>query len=81
MLIILSQFIFLIENIINSFEKNFQFTLLPMDLSSAPRIFTQIMKPVFSHVRKLRHSIIAYMDDCFFQKIIGNIVSEMLNKQ
>lgn len=45
---------------------------------SAPRIFTQIMKPVFSHLRKLRHSIIAYMDDCYFQKITGNIVSEML---
>lgn len=40
-------------------EELFQFTSLPMGLSSAPRIFTKIMKPMFSHLRKLGHSIIA----------------------
>lgn len=48
-------------------EELFQFTSLPMGLSSAPRIFTKIMKPVFSHLRKLGHSIIAYIDDCLLQ--------------
>lgn len=38
-----------------------------MGLSSAHRIFTKIMKPVFSHLRKLGHSIIAYIDDCLLQ--------------
>lgn len=48
-------------------EELFQFTSLPMGLSSAHRIFTKIMKPVFSHLRKLGHSIIAYIDDCLLQ--------------
>lgn len=26
------------------------------------------MKPVFSHLRKLRHSIFAYIDDCLLPK-------------
>lgn len=38
-----------------------------MGLSSAPRIFTKIMKPVFSHLWKLGRSIIAYIDDCLLQ--------------
>lgn len=38
-----------------------------MGLSSAPRIFTKIIKPVFSHLRKLWYSIIAYIDDCLLQ--------------
>lgn len=38
-----------------------------MGLSSAPRFFIKIMKPVFSHLRKLGHSIIAYIDVCLLQ--------------
>lgn len=37
-----------------------------MGLSSAPRIFTKIMKAVFS-LRKLGLSIISYIDDCLLQ--------------
>jgi hypothetical protein len=48
-------------------DQCFQFTSLPMGLSSAPRVFTKIMKPVFSHLRKLGHSIVAYIDDCLLQ--------------
>lgn len=69
MLIIPSQSTLQIENIYKSSEKKsfFQFTSLPMGLSSAPRIFTKIIKPVFSHLRKLWYSIIAYIDDCLLQ--------------
>ena len=33
--------------------KHFQFTCLPQGLTSAPRIFTKLLKPVLSHLRKL----------------------------
>ena len=32
-------------------DQLYQFTCLPMGLSSSPRIFTKIMKPVFAHLR------------------------------
>lgn len=34
-----------------------------MGLASAPRIFTQLLKPVFSTLRKRGHVNIAYIDD------------------
>lgn len=44
----------------------FQFTCLPQGLSSAPRIFTKLLKPVFSHLRKLGIAVSCYIDDCIF---------------
>jgi hypothetical protein len=41
----------------------YQFTCLAQGLLPAPRIFTKIMKPVFSHLRKLGHTILGYIDD------------------
>lgn len=42
---------------------NFKFTCLPFGLTSAPRIFTKLLKPVFSQLRKMGHTNIAYIDD------------------
>ena len=46
------------------FEENlYKCTCLPNCLSSAPRIFTKILKPVFSALRKEGHQIMGYLDD------------------
>ena len=41
----------------------YQFTCLSNGLSSAPRIFTKILKPVYSVLRKNGHVNLAYIDD------------------
>ena len=48
----------------------YQFTCLPMGLTSAPRIFTKITKPVFSY---MGHLITGYIDDCF---LLGETIEE-----
>ena len=45
----------------------YQFTCLPNGLSSAPTIFAKIMKPVFSQLRKMGFSNVAYIDDSLLQ--------------
>ena len=48
------------------FERNlYKYTCLPNGLSSAPRIFTKILKPVLSALRKEGHQIMGYLDDTF----------------
>ncbi len=50
-----------------SFKWNSQyfcFTCLPNGLSSAPRVFTKLLKPSFSSLRKRGHYNSAYIDDC-----------------
>ena len=44
--------------------KHYQFTCLPQGLSSAPRIFTKLMKPVFAHLRAQGYTAVCYIDDC-----------------
>lgn len=44
-------------------NKIFQYTCLPNGLASAPRLFTKLMKPVFSHLRSLGYINIGYIDD------------------
>ena len=45
-------------------ERNFyQFTCLPNGLSCAPRVFTKILKPVYSHLRGLGHTCMGHIDD------------------
>ncbi|XP_045127706.1 uncharacterized protein LOC123514122 [Portunus trituberculatus] len=44
----------------------FQFTCLPQGLSSAPRTFTKLLKPVLAHLRKLGITVSCYIDDCIF---------------
>ena len=42
----------------------YAFTCLPMGLTSSPRIFTKILKPVFATLRaKFGHSCLGYFDD------------------
>ena len=45
-------------------EDHYQFTCLPQGLSSAPRIFTKLMKPVFAYLRSHGYTAICYIDDC-----------------
>ena len=45
----------------------YAFTCLPNGLSSASRIFTKVLKPVFAMLRKMGHSNVAYIDDSFLQ--------------
>ena len=41
----------------------FQYTCLPFGLSSAPRIFTKVLKPIFATLRERGHSVLGYLDD------------------
>lgn len=43
--------------------KKYQFTCLPNGLSCAPRVFTKLLKPVYSTLRKMGHVNVAYIDD------------------
>ena len=44
-------------------EKLYEFTCLPNGLSSAPRIFTKIMKPIFAKLRNAGFLSVYYLDD------------------
>ena len=45
----------------------FQFTALPMGLSSSPRVFTKVLKPVFVSLRcQFGYSCLGYIDDSFY---------------
>ena len=44
-------------------ESVYQYTCLPNGLASAPRIFTKVLKPTFSSLRKLGHENVIYIDD------------------
>ena len=46
-------------------DELFQFKVLPNGLSSAPRIFTKILKPVYAHLKQLGHIACGYIDDSF----------------
>ena len=45
----------------------YQFTCLPNGLASAPRIFTKLLKPVYSTPRRLGHILFEYIDDSCLQ--------------
>ena len=47
--------------------KLYAFTALPNGLSTASRIFTKVLKPVFAALRKTGHSNVAYIDDSLLQ--------------
>ena len=40
-----------------------QYTCLPNGLACAPRLFTKILKPVYSHIRSLGHICMGHIDD------------------
>ena len=41
----------------------YQFTCLAQGLSCAPRVFTKLLKPVYSHLRLKGHVSSGYLDD------------------
>ena len=43
--------------------KYYQFTCLPNGLSSTPRIFKKILKPVYGHLRSYGHTCMGHIDD------------------
>ena len=47
-------------------DSHFRFTCLPQGFTSAPRVFTKLLKPVFSHFRSLGIIALCYLDDCLF---------------
>lgn len=44
-------------------NRTFEFTALPFGLSSAPYIFTKILRPVFAYLRERGYQSITYLDD------------------
>ena len=48
-------------------DQLYAFTSLPMGLTSSPRIFTTVLKPVFSYLRSQSgHICLGYIDDSFY---------------
>lgn len=54
-------------------NKFFQYTCLPFGLSSAPRYFTKLLKPIFSTLRRMGHAISGYIDDSL---LVGDTYQE-----
>lgn len=50
-------------------EQLFKYITLPNGLSSAPRIFTKLMKPVYSTLRTRGHISSGYLDDSFIMGV------------
>lgn len=60
----------------------YQFTCMAMGLSPAPRIFTKLLKPMLSNLRKLGHVNCAYIDDILlygdsFDECLKNVKDTM----
>ena len=51
----------------------YKYVCLPNGLSPAPRIFTKVMKPVLSSLRKKGHQIMNYLDDFY---LVGDTFEE-----
>ena len=47
--------------------KLLQFTCLPMGLKSSPLVFTKLLKPVYSSLRRKGFMSVAYIDDSYLQ--------------
>ena len=43
--------------------ETYQFTCLPFGLSSAPRVFTKLLRPVLAHLRRHGIRMVIYLDD------------------
>ena len=57
----------------------YQFTCMPNGLACAPRIFTKILKPVFSHLRLKGNQCNGYIDDTYAQAETKNECMESVN--
>ena len=51
--------------VIDNAQRFFEFTVLPFGLSSAPYIFTKVLKPLVSHWRSCGIHVAVYLDDGF----------------
>lgn len=76
-------------NIHNSYRKYlrfiwngylYQFTCLPNGLTSAPRWFTKIMKPIFSRLRNQGLLSVYYLDDCWLSGRSADECKHNVNK-
>lgn len=47
----------------------FQFTCLPMGLTTAPRIFTKLLKPIYADLRERGNTCMGYIDDSYTYKV------------
>ena len=47
-------------------SKVYQFQCLPFGLTSAPRVFIKVLKPVMEMLRHMGIQLIAYLDDILF---------------
>ena len=45
----------------------YQFRCLPMGLTSSPRVFTKLLKPIFSRLRQYGFNSVIYIDDTLLQ--------------
>ena len=48
-------------------NQKYQFTSLVMGLTTSPRVFTKVLKPVFAHLREKGYMSTAYIDDSCLQ--------------
>ena len=61
-------------------SSSYQFTVLPMGLSSCPCIFTKVMKPVLAALRQLGYINSGYIDDFYLQgKLFSDCASNVCN--
>ena len=61
----------------------YQFTCLPNGLSSAPRTFTKILKPVLATLHTMGHISTAHIDDCYlpgktYSQCLGNVIDSIM---
>ena len=61
------------------YDQHLRFTCLPQGFTAAPRIFTKLLKPVFSHFRSLGIITLCYLDDCIFLASSADALSRDLN--
>merc|ERR1712106_1302097 len=57
----------------------YQFTCLPQGLTSAPRIFTRIMRVVMSHLRSRGLRISAWLDDLLLAASSASLTASQTN--
>ncbi len=61
---------------IDGLQRHFEFTVLPFGLTSAPFIFTKIMKPMVTHWRSCGILVALYLDDGFVVVPRANLSQE-----
>jgi hypothetical protein len=48
-------------------SKIYRYKACPMGLCMSPRLFTKVLKPLFSHLRQMGHQSVIYIDDTYLQ--------------